>query len=113
MLSRRGVTFLNLREGLVVLFLAPVLYSAPVKSNNLITFQGVVVEPGCELKVNAVRCPVFINSTYTEHEVRYSVEPLGLSVGQSRNLFEDYNKIDSVQVVRIDENKVLVTANHS
>lgn len=33
-----------------------VLFVTPVKSEGVITFQGMIVEPSCELNINSVQC---------------------------------------------------------
>lgn len=88
------------------------LFIAPAKSEGLITFQGMIVEPSCELSSNAVYCPMQGSSNRVEQVMHYDVQKLYLSVGETKELALVFAKIDDIQVLKIDRSDFLVTVNY-
>lgn len=87
-----------------------VLFVTPVKSEGVITFQGMIVEPSCELNINSVQCLETDASSIKHSVAHFSVNKQDLLVGESKQLRGGTKKIDEIDIVRVDKDEYLVTA---
>ncbi|CAD6365676.1 hypothetical protein [Shewanella putrefaciens] len=98
--------------GVATFALAGVLFVTPVKSEGMIIFQGMIVEPSCELNINSVQCLETGTSSIHHSFAYFSIDNQGLLVGESKRLLGVTKKIDKIDIVRFDRDEYMVTANY-
>ncbi|MCE9785675.1 type 1 fimbrial protein [Shewanella algae] len=94
------------------IIITSISFVVPAKSEGVITFQGIVVEPSCELKVDTVQCPSLMNSNYIIQKVDFDFEQMNLQIGSRKELLGVTAKIDLIEVFRLDKRSFLVTASY-
>lgn len=99
------------KTSLSVLLLAGLSSFVYAKSEGVISFQGAVVEPSCELHVQGISCYEVENAQYSM-AMQFKLDSLNLAVGGSKSLSVLPSKFALVEVVKLCHSELLISANH-
>ncbi|PSS73607.1 type 1 fimbrial protein [Shewanella algae] len=79
-------------------------------ADGQINFAGSVVAPGCELQQQGINCYQAESSAFQYTALPFDQTALGLDVGESLSLTPPSARLDLIQVSRVAEAEMLISA---
>ncbi len=79
-------------------------------ADGQISFVGSVVDPGCELQLQGINCYQTEKSAFQYTALPFGQTALALDVGESLSLVSPSTRLDLIEVRRVAEAEMLISA---
>ena len=79
-------------------------------ADGQISFTGSVVDPGCELQQQGINCYQSESSAFQYTALPFDQTALALDVGESLSLVSPSTRLDLIEVSRVADEEMLISA---